>query len=89
MNIVTCTACGSTQTRKPGRDCIKCNADLPVLAMEGKPVATDKENLSVDHIRDAAKKAYDKRERAKQAKVKPGTEEQLFTSTLKRKAEER
>jgi len=88
MNIVTCKACGSAQTRKP-RPCIKCGAELPVLAMEGKPVKLSgkpSDKLSdKDHISQAGKKVYDAKQRKIQAKIKPGTDDQLFTSTLKRR----
>lgn len=81
---VECGACGSIQARKAGRrNCIKCGAALPVLAIEGKPVtpSTDEE------------KAYDANERRKHAKIKPrstyiddnGNERENFTASTMKK----
>ena len=47
MNIVTCTACGSSQIRK-GRPCIKCGAELPVLAIKGKKLSDKPSEFGFD-----------------------------------------
>jgi len=74
VNIVTCKACGSSQTRKP-RPCIKCGAELPVLAMEGEPVKSAvKDSLTTEKkksTRTDAQKAWDKIQTAIQATVIP------------------
>jgi DNA-binding helix-hairpin-helix protein with protein kinase domain len=66
-------ACGHTFSAHLDK-CPRCKAAKvdKRYAIEGEPVgkATD------------AEKAYAKRQRAIQAKIKPGTEKQLFTSTM-------
>jgi hypothetical protein len=72
-------ACGHTFAARLDK-CPRCKAAKvdKRYAIEGFPVTPD--NL-IDAEKDTiAEKAYAKRQRAVRAKIKPGTEKQLFTS---------
>jgi len=53
MNIVTCKACGSSQTRKP-RPCIKCGAELPQTAIQATVIPDN--DLGLVSFKDRMKK---------------------------------
>ena len=65
----------------------KCGQPMQGFSIEGKPVdATVKKSLTVasQAIRDDRLKEWGKKQRKIQGKIKPVTEDKLFTSTLKR-----
>lgn len=73
----TCQAC--KRANASGRSRCKCGAAKTTYTTDGEKIIP-----KID-VRDERLKAWAAKQRKIQRDIKPGTEEQLFTSTMKRK----